>query len=96
MACNIAAGKASLLHLTSNGFGKRTPVEEYPTKNRGGRGVIGVKLTEDKGSVVGALVVEEHDEILAVTVNGVVIRTPVAAIFVAKPLRKWREGHEPR
>ena len=80
VACNIAAGKASLLHLTSNGFGKRTPVEEYPTKNRGGRGVIGVKLTEDKGSVVGALVVEEHDEILAVTVNGVVIRTPVAAI----------------
>ncbi|MCY3850860.1 MAG: DNA gyrase subunit A [Acidimicrobiaceae bacterium] len=80
VACNIAAGGASLLHLTANGFGKRTPVEEYPAKKRGGRGVIGIKLTEDKGAVVGALMVEEHDEILAVTVNGVVIRTPVESI----------------
>ena len=79
VACNIAKG-TELLHVTSNGFGKRTRVEEYPTRNRGGTGVIGIRLTEDKGSVVGALVVEEHDEILAVTVNGVVIRTPAAAI----------------
>ena len=80
VACNIAGGGAALLHLTSNGFGKRTPVEEHPARNRGGMGVIGIKLTEQKGAVVGALVVEEHDEILAVTVNGVVIRTPAAAI----------------
>lgn len=80
VACSIAGGGAALLHLTSNGFGKRTPVEEYPARNRGGMGVIGIKLTEQKGAVVGALVVEEHDEILAVTVNGVVIRTPAAAI----------------
>ena len=80
VACNIAGGGASLLHLTANGFGKRTPVEEYRTQYRGGKGVIGIKLTADKGPVVGALVVEDHDEILAVTVNGVVIRTPAEAI----------------
>ncbi len=80
VACNVTGGGAALLHLTSNGFGKRTPLDEYPIRNRGGHGVIGIRLTRDKGSVVGALAVEDHDEILAVTVNGVVIRTSVEAI----------------
>ena len=80
VACNTVGGGASLLHLTTNGFGKRTPVEAYRSTNRGGLGVLSIRLTEQKGSVVGALVVEEHDEILAVTDNGVVIRTPAAAI----------------
>lgn len=80
VACNIAGGGASLLHLTTNGFGKRTVVDKYNTQKRGGGGSIGIKLTPNKGSVVGALVVEDHDEILAVTVNGVVIRTPVKGI----------------
>ncbi|MCQ3813769.1 MAG: DNA gyrase subunit A [Acidimicrobiia bacterium] len=78
--CSIAERGASLLHLTANGFGKRTLVDEYRVQHRGGKGVIGIKLTEDKGPVVGALVVEDHHEILAVTVNGVVIRVPAQAI----------------
>ena len=78
--CSIAERGASLLHLTANGFGKRTSVDEYRVQHRGGKGVIGIKLTEDKGPVVGALVVEDHHEILAVTVNGVVIRVPAQAI----------------
>ena len=78
--CSIAERGASLLHLTANGFGKRTSVDEYRVQHRGGKGVIGIKLTEDKGPVVGALVVEDHHEILAVTVNGVVIRVSAQAI----------------
>ncbi len=80
VACDIARDGATLLHVTEAGYGKRTPVEEYPVKGRGGMGVVGIKITEEKGDVVGTLVVDDDDEILAVTRNGVLIRTPVEAI----------------
>ena len=80
VACDIARDGATLLHITSKGYGKRTPVEGYPTKGRGGMGVVGIKLTEDKGTVVGTLVVDDDDEILAMTSAGVLIRTPVDSI----------------
>ncbi len=80
VACNIAADGSALFHLTANGFGKRTPVEQYRVQHRGGQGRKGIKLTSEKGSVVGALVVEDHDDILVITKSGVVIRTPANAI----------------
>ena len=82
VACDIASDDATLLHVTQKGFGKRTLVDEYPRKGRGGQGVIGIKVTEDKGEVVGTLVVGDDDEILAVTQSGVMIRTRAADISV--------------
>ena len=78
VACDIARDGATLLHITEHGYGKRTNVGEYPTKGRGGMGVVGIKLTDDKGPVVGTLIVDDDDEVLAVTRQGVMIRTRAA------------------
>ena len=75
VACDIARDGAALLHITEQGFGKRTSVDEYPTKGRGGMGVVGIKIVDEKGPVVGTLVVDDDDEVLAVTRQGVMIRT---------------------
>ena len=75
VACDIARDGATLLHITEQGFGKRTAVDEYPTKGRGGMGVVGIKIVDEKGPVVGTLVVDDDDEVLAVTRQGVMIRT---------------------
>ena len=75
VACDIARDGATLLHITEQGFGKRTSVDEYPTKGRGGMGVVGIKIVDEKGTVVGTLVVDDDDEVLAVTRQGVMIRT---------------------
>ena len=75
VACDIARDGAALLHITEQGFGKRTSVDEYPTKGRGGMGVVGIKIVDEKGPVVGTLVVDNDDEVLAVTRQGVMIRT---------------------
>ena len=82
VACDIARDGATLLHVTQQGYGKRTPVEEYPRKGRGGQGVIGIKVTEERGEVVGTLMVDDDDEILAVTTGGVLMRTRVSDISV--------------
>ena len=75
VACDIARDGGTLLHITEQGFGKRTSVNEYPTKGRGGMGVVGIKIVDEKGPVVGTLVVDDDDEVLAVTRQGVMIRT---------------------
>ncbi|MEZ5168093.1 MAG: DNA gyrase subunit A [Acidimicrobiales bacterium] len=80
VACDIAREGAALLHITTHGYGKRSPVDEYPRKGRGGMGVVGIKLTEAKGEVVGTLIVDPDDEILAMTAAGVLIRTRVEDI----------------
>ena len=80
VACDIAREDAWLLHITTRGYGKRTPVDDFPRKGRGGMGVVGIKLTADKGEVVGTLMVDADDDILAMTKNGVLIRTGVADI----------------
>ena len=80
VACDIALDGATLLHVTERGYGKRTSVDDYPPKGRGGMGVVGIKILEEKGPVVGTLMVEDDDEILAVTRNGVLIRTRVEDI----------------
>ncbi len=80
VACAVAREGAELLHVTESGFGKRTRIGEFPRKHRGGLGVVGIKLVEGKGEVVGALQVDEGDEIMVATVNGVVIRVPVTQV----------------
>ncbi|MDE0160435.1 MAG: DNA gyrase subunit A [Acidimicrobiaceae bacterium] len=80
VSCAVARPGAALLYVTTRGYGKRTPVAAFNCKGRGGQGNIGSKPTEEKGEVVGTLVVDPGDEILAVTANGVVIRVPVGDV----------------
>ena len=82
VSCALARPDATLLHVTTRGYGKRTPVDDFNCKGRAGQGVMGIRLTEDRGEVVGTLVVDAADEILAVSREGVVIRTPVSDISV--------------
>ncbi|MDE0715159.1 MAG: hypothetical protein OXI10_09880, partial [Gammaproteobacteria bacterium] len=69
-----------VLISTVNGYGKRTPVADFPRKNRGGMGVIAVKTSERNGEVVSALTVSEEDEVMLITDGGTLIRTPVSGI----------------
>jgi DNA gyrase subunit A len=65
---------------TDGGFAKRTAVTEWAPKGRGTQGVRAMKLVEERGSLVGALIVKEDDQIFAIASNGVVIRTSVSDI----------------
>jgi DNA gyrase subunit A len=66
--------------VTENGYGKRTPVAEYPVKGRGTKGVLTIKLTEKKGGLAGALIVREHQELLFISQTGMVQRNAAAGI----------------
>ena len=70
----------SVLTATENGYGKRTPLPEYPRYGRGTQGVIAIQTTERNGKVVGAALVDEQDEIMLVSTGGVLIRTAVRQI----------------
>jgi DNA gyrase subunit A len=70
----------SVLTATANGFGKRTPIGEYPRHGRGGQGVIAIQTSERNGAVVGAVLVEDQDEVMLISTGGVLIRTAVAQI----------------
>src|ERR1700761_6520121 len=64
-----------VLVATDRGYAKRTPIDEYPLRGRGGLGVITARIVEDRGSLVGALMVQPTDEVFAITSAGGVIRT---------------------
>ena len=66
--------------VTEKGFGKRTPVSAYPTKHRGGYGVIDIKTTERNGKVAGIAHVFDEDQVLLITEQGMIIRVPVSSI----------------
>ena len=74
-------GATDVLVTTENGYGKRTPSDQYPLQNRGGKGVLTAKVVEARGEIVGAMTVDpEEDELFAITSNGGVIRTGVDEI----------------
>jgi DNA gyrase subunit A len=75
LSMNVVRTGTFVFTATDGGYAKRTPVDEYRVQGRGGLGVKAAKIVEDRGSLVGALVVEETDEILAITLSGGVIRT---------------------
>jgi DNA gyrase subunit A len=77
----VAAG-ATLLTVTENGFGKRSPLEDYPVKHRGGIGVINIKATSRNGKVVTIQEVKDNDQMMIITKNGIVIRCPISGISV--------------
>lgn len=70
----------SVLTATENGYGKRTPIEEYTRHGRGTKGMIAIQTSERNGKVVAATLVESTDEIMLITTGGVLIRTRVAEI----------------
>ena len=72
----------TILTATENGYGKRTAVEDYPKKSRGGVGVISIQISERNGSVVGAVSVDTDDEIMLISDQGTLIRTPVKDISI--------------
>ncbi|WP_029698165.1 DNA gyrase C-terminal beta-propeller domain-containing protein, partial [Franconibacter helveticus] len=76
----VPRGEGAILTATQNGYGKRTPVEEYPTKSRATKGVISIKVTERNGAVVGAVQVAESDQIMMITDAGTLVRTRVSEI----------------
>jgi DNA gyrase subunit A len=71
---------ATLLTVCEKGYGKRTPTSDYPTKNRGGKGVITIKTSERNGKVVGLRLVTDDDDLMLITNGGKLIRMPVAGI----------------
>ena len=71
-----------IMTITENGFGKRTALEEYPAKSRATKGVVSIKVSERNGPVVGAVQVEEQDEIMLITDNGTLVRTRVDEVSV--------------
>jgi DNA gyrase subunit A len=80
LAMDVARDEQELLVVTENGYGKRTPISEYRKTNRGAKGVGTIKLTEAKGALAGALVVREHEELVFISVGGMVQRTAVRGI----------------
>jgi DNA gyrase subunit A len=72
----------TVLTATVNGFGKRTPIDSYPVKGRGGKGVIAIKTSERNGEVVGAVQVEDDDDIVLISNGGTLVRTAVDGISV--------------
>ncbi len=80
LAMDVARDDQELLVVTENGYGKRTPISDYPVKGRGTMGVKTIQLTENKGALAGALVVREHQELVFISQNGMVQRTSVRGI----------------
>ena len=68
--------------VTDGGFAKRTAVDEYRQQGRGGLGIKAMKLNEDRGQLVGGLIVGEADEVMAIKVSGQVTRSAVADVPV--------------
>ena len=73
----IAGGKATLLAITENGFGKRTELDEYRVQIRGGKGVITYKITQKTGKLVGVRIATEDDDVMLITDTGTIIRISV-------------------
>ena len=78
----IAGGKATLLAITENGFGKRTELDEYRVQLRGGKGVVTYKITPKTGKLVGVKIATEDDDVMLITDTGTIIRLQVKDISV--------------
>jgi DNA gyrase subunit A len=79
----VPAGKEEGLQVLTacvNGFGKRTPLTDYPVKGRGTRGVINIDATERNGDVIGMKLVTDADQVILITEKGILIRTRVGEI----------------
>ena len=71
-----------ILTATENGYGKRTPIDDFPVQGRGGQGVIAIQTTDRNGKTVGALQVADDDEVMLISSNGTLVRTGVDDISI--------------
>ena len=80
LGMEIAKPGSDLFVITEKGYGKRTSIEEYPEHHRGGQGVFTITMTDKKGLLSGMKIVRPDDEIMIISEEGVVVRTPVKGI----------------
>lgn len=80
LGMEIAYPGSDLFVITELGYGKRTPVAEYPEHHRGGQGVYTITMTAKKGLLAAMKVVDPEDEIMIITEEGIVVRTPVSEV----------------
>jgi DNA gyrase subunit A len=80
LTMEVGSEGTDLFVITSNGYGKRTSIGKYSLQRRGGKGVRTIKLTEAKGSLAGARVVLDNQELVVVSQEGIVIRVPINGI----------------
>ena len=80
LGMEIARPDTDLFVITEKGYGKRTPVSEYPEHHRGGQGVYTITMTDKKGLLAAMKIVGEDDEIMIMSEEGIVVRTPVSGI----------------
>ncbi len=78
----VPKNDGAILTITQNGYGKRTDLAEYPAKSRATKGVVSIKVSDRNGPVVGAVQVEDSDEIMLITDNGTLVRTRVNEVSV--------------
>jgi DNA gyrase subunit A len=78
----IVIGEGHVLTASANGYGKLTPLEEFPSHGRGGQGVIAQQITERNGDVVAALQVAAGHELMLISSNGTLVRTPVSDVSI--------------
>ncbi|MDV2856784.1 MULTISPECIES: DNA topoisomerase (ATP-hydrolyzing) subunit A [Oceanimonas] len=76
----VPRGEGAILTATANGYGKRTSLEEYPTKSRATLGVVSIKVSDRNGAVVGAIQVDDSNEIMLITNGGILVRTRVSEV----------------
>ena len=76
----VPKNDGAILTVTENGYGKRTPLEEYPAKSRATQGVVSIKVSDRNGSVVGAVQVEDNNEIMLISNRGTLVRTRVSEV----------------
>ena len=87
-----------VLCASENGYGKRTPVDDFPTKKRGGKGVIAIKTSERNGQLVGAVAIDETKELMLISDGGTLVRTRASEVAQtgrnAQGVRLIRLGNE--
>ena len=82
ISLNIVKEGKAVLTATEHGYGKRTPIEDYPVRGRGGQGVIAIRTDARNGKVVGADMVDEDDEIMLISDQGTLIRMSAGEVSV--------------
>ncbi len=82
VGCDVVREEGFLLVMSERGYGKRTEPHHFAAKGRGGLGMRSMKVNDERGDVVGALMVDEGDDIFVINSSGVVIRTRVAEVSI--------------
>ena len=95
LSLNVVREGTYLLVATAGGYAKRTAIEEYTTQGRGGKGILTIQYDRRRGSLVGALVVDDDSEVFAITSGGGVIRTAARQVRQGRTPNQGRSLDEP-